>query len=86
MGLDACIDIQPDLDRVVKSFKDKTKLSQKLYSIEATLRETKVCCPYFLRREKTFVKLSSDLSCGWSSSNSDCGNCQTLLETVDTIL
>ena len=86
-GLDACIDIQPDLDGAVKKvFENKTKLSLKPYSIEATRQETKVCCPYFLRREETFVKMSRDLSCGWSSSSSECGYCQTLLETVDTIL
>jgi hypothetical protein len=66
-------------------FKDKTKLSQKPYSIEATRQETKDCLPYFLRREETFEKLSRDLSCGWSSSSSECGYCQTLLDTVDTI-
>jgi len=46
--------------RCEKFFKDKTKLSQKPYSIEATRQETKVCCPYFVRREETFVKLSRD--------------------------
>jgi hypothetical protein len=54
-----------DLDDALKKIKDETELSLKPFSIEAT----HVCCTYFVRRGVTLIKLSRDLSSGWSGNS-----------------
>jgi hypothetical protein len=52
----------------LKKIKDKTKLSLKPFSTEAT----HVCCTYFVRRGLALVNLSRDLSCCWPGNSFVC--------------
>jgi hypothetical protein len=64
----ACIDIRQDFDEALKKIKDKSKLSLKPFSTEAT----HVCCTCFVRRGLTSVKLSRGLPCGWPGNSFVC--------------